>query len=180
MKKRLVSVFALLLMLLALAGCTGSNPSDPSGADDSDNPGDIDATGLPSWLANKTWKGDVVNNDVTLTGFTIRATDDDLYITRDDAAAGPQALLLTLEQNGINFKEYITANSYKISADDFHIVQNIGETTAIYEGEILVTIKKISDVKISFEEINDITMSVTGEATKQVKTTIQGNLLRQQ
>ena len=50
MKKRLVSVFALLLMLLALAGCTGSNPSDPSGADDSDNPGDIDATGLPSWL----------------------------------------------------------------------------------------------------------------------------------
>lgn len=116
---------------------------------------------------------------MTLTGFTIRATDDDLYITRDDAATGPQALLLTLEQNGINFKEYITANSYKISADDFHIVKNIEGTTRSYEGEILVTIKKISDVEISFEEINDITMSMTGEDTKQVKTTMQGNLFRQ-
>lgn len=171
-------------MLLALAGCTGSNPSDPSGADDSDNPGDIDAAGLPSWLADKTWKGDVVQTDgvdsMTLTGFTIRATDDDLYITSGDAAAGPKALLLTLEQNGIDFKEYITANSYEISSDDFHIVQNIGGTTRSYEGEILVTIKKISDVEISFEEINDITMSVTGEPPKQVKTTMQGKLLRQQ
>ena len=88
-------------------------------------------------------------------------------------------MLLTLEQNGINFKEYITSDYYRISSDDFHIVQNIGETTAIYEGEILMTITRVSDVEIKFEEINDITMSVTGEATKQVKTTMQGNLLRQ-
>lgn len=183
-------IFAAALLLIILSACNGNiftgNDNPDSGQDtDTDNPIESVVDGVPSWLADKTWKGKSSNSMITTPdvssealaeAFEIKTSKNDVFIPSITGSVINGELANVSVEYGLGFIEQLesanmdytvqSSNSrYSVIADHIEMEINTNGSNYTIETSMSLIIEKVSDIQIRFSMIYGNTIT-SGDNTE--------------
>ena len=154
----------MAITMLVLASCTIQMPGNPETSTGTEDENSSVSEGLPSWLAGKTWRGELTattEGEEQHNTYQIIATAEDLYIPIE-GTTDSLGIKESLESQNVNYSESTTSDSYRIIVPEY---------TAVYEypeiGEVVclnsetITINKLTETTIRYLQEMSIFITTT-------------------